>query len=172
MFSERIRQCGKRPSPVTDGVLACAAQLREGHARIGKIKQRIIAESVLPARSIQYNARAVAPNSQLTPVRRDAGDTAKKVRSALRRRDAGQLLQEQGVVGGIIAVLSGEARGVHARGATQRVHGQPRIVAQAVPVRMPRPQCRSARRARLDPCVRVKCGAVLVDIPGKAYLIQ
>ena len=34
------------------------------------------------------------------------------MRQRFRRRDAGQLLQEQGVVGGIIAVLSGEAQKV------------------------------------------------------------
>ena len=80
-------------------------------------------------------------------------------------------LQEQGVVGGIIAVLSGEARGVHARGATQRVHGQPRIVARqyqsdalpAILQRAPRALIR-AFASNVVPFSSIS--------PSKAYLIQ
>ena len=112
-----------------NGVLLLGRELRGGLIVPVGQEERIVAETVFPARGEENAALDRAAGAQHVPVREGAADGGDEARGALFQREIAELFENEVVAVLVrILVVSGIARGMDAWRAAERHDFQPRII--------------------------------------------
>ena len=90
---------------VADGVLLLGRQLREGLAEGGLIKIRIVAKAATTARGVNDQTLCLAADDKFPSVGQAQRNGAHELCGTFSGGRCGQVANEQGIIGGIVAVI-------------------------------------------------------------------